>query len=114
MVKKAHELLGGERRHLPPTRARREHENGRIPNDQAPLQGVPQGTVEQAVYLVQAVRGQAALAHPPVSGLDVGSDLLNERQVAEPFRNPPHVEVVALIGAGPNPLSRQLQPARQE
>jgi hypothetical protein len=66
------------------------------------------------VDLIQAVLGEAALAHPPIGGLDVRSAELQQRNIAEILAQAPNVELIALVGAGPDPLSRQLQPTAEE
>ncbi len=66
------------------------------------------------MYLIQAVLGEAALAHPPIGGLDVRSGELPQRDVAEILAEAPNVELIALVGAGPDSLSHQLQPTTQE
>jgi hypothetical protein len=78
------------------------------------LDGVSKCAVEHAVYLIQAVLGEAALAHPPIGGLDVRSGEPQQRDIAEILAQAPNVELIALVGAGPDPLARQLQPTAQE
>ena len=52
------------------------------------------------MYLIQAVLGEAALAHPPIGGLDVRSGELPQRDIAEILAQAPNVELIALVGAG--------------
>ncbi len=102
VLEKSHQLRGRERGHLPSAWARREDQRRRVTRDQSPLDGVSERAVEEAVDLANAVVREAAIMKPPVGGLDIWSRELDQRQRSKMLIDPTHVELVALVGAGPD------------